>query len=89
MLRHAPDIEELLRRPSDHAIRSELRSHIRAALDRLSARDREVLVLPHLEQLSTSETVAVLGISEGSVKTCHLRSLERLRTLLESESEEE
>jgi RNA polymerase sigma-70 factor (ECF subfamily) len=75
--------------PSDRAIRSELRSRIRAALDRLGERDREVLVLRHLEQLSTRETAAVLGISEGSVKTRHLRALERLRLLLGSELEGE
>jgi RNA polymerase sigma-70 factor (ECF subfamily) len=75
--------------PSQRAIRSEMRTRIRAALDRLGERDREVLVLRHLEQLSTKETAAVLGISEGSVKTRHLRALERLRVLLESESEGE
>jgi len=75
--------------PSQRAIRSELRSRIRAALDRLGERDREVLVLRHLEQLSTRETAAVLGIREGAVKTRHLRALERLRVLLESASEGE
>ncbi len=73
--------------PSNYAIRSERRARVRAALDRLGERDREVLVLRHLEQLSTRETAAVLGIREGSVKTRHLRALERLRELLEPESE--
>jgi RNA polymerase sigma-70 factor (ECF subfamily) len=75
--------------PSDRAIRSELRGRIRSALDRLGERDREVLALRHLEQLSTRETAAVLGISEGAVKVRHLRALERLRELLTSEPEEE
>jgi RNA polymerase sigma-70 factor (ECF subfamily) len=75
--------------PSNHAIRSELRARIRTALDQLGERDREVLVLRHLEQLSTSETAAILGIREGAVKTRHLRALERLRQLLESESQGE
>lgn len=75
--------------PSQRAIHSELRSRIRAALDQLDERDREVLVLRHLEQLSTRETAAVLGISEGAVKTRHLRALERLRVLLESQSKGE
>ena len=64
-----------------------VRSRIRAALDRLSESDREVLVLRHLEQLSTRETAAVLGIREGTVKLRHLRALERLRELLGPESE--
>lgn len=75
--------------PSDRAIRSELRTRLRAALDQLSERDREVLVLRHLEHLSTRETAAVLGIREGTVKTRHLRALERLRALLGPEMEGE
>lgn len=72
--------------PSSRAIRSELRARLGTALDRLSERDREVLILRHLEQLSTRETAAVLGISEGAVKTRHLRALERLRQLLAGEA---
>jgi RNA polymerase sigma-70 factor (ECF subfamily) len=68
--------------PSDRAIRNEARARIRTALDQLGERDREVLVLRHLEQLSTRETAAVLGVSEGAVKTRHLRALEHLRELL-------
>src|SRR5579859_1656551 len=58
--------------PSDRAMRNELRARIRAALDHLGERDREVLVLRHLEHLSTREIAAVLGIREGAVKVRHL-----------------
>jgi RNA polymerase sigma-70 factor (ECF subfamily) len=75
--------------PSDRAIRRELRQRLRAALDQLAEADREVLVLRHLEQLSTRETAAVLGIREGAVKTRHLRALERLRALLIATSSED
>jgi RNA polymerase sigma-70 factor, ECF subfamily len=75
--------------PSDRAIRDELRGRVQDILSRLSVRDREVLVLRHLEQLSTRETAAVLGVGEGAVKTRHLRALERLRALLGAESGEE
>ena len=68
--------------PSAHLLRDELRRGVREALGRLAARDREVLELRHLEQLSTRDTAAVLGISEGAVKTRHLRALQRLRRLL-------
>jgi len=50
--------------PSRQVLREELRGRVRAALDRLAARDREVLVLRHLEQLSTTETAVVLGVTE-------------------------
>jgi RNA polymerase sigma-70 factor (ECF subfamily) len=68
--------------PSAHLLRDELRRRVREALGRLPARDREVLELRHLEQLSTRDTAAVLGISEGAVKTRHLRALQRLRRFL-------
>ena len=45
-----------------------------AALQKLSERDREVLELRHLEQLSVAETAAALGVSEAVVKTRHLRT---------------
>jgi RNA polymerase sigma-70 factor (ECF subfamily) len=75
--------------PSDRVVRSELRQRVRSALDQLGERDRAILVLRHLEQLSTKETAAVLGLREGAVKTRHLRALERLRALLETKSAEE
>ena len=75
--------------PSERAMRRELQQRLRAALDQLAEQDREVLVLRHLEQLSTRETAAVLGIREGAVKTRHLRALERLRALLSANSSED
>jgi RNA polymerase sigma-70 factor (ECF subfamily) len=68
--------------PMQRALRQEQRERVRQALGRLSERDREVLVLRNLEQLSVADTAEVLGISEGAVKVRHLRALERLRTLL-------
>ncbi len=68
--------------PSARLRREELRDRVRAALAQLPERDREVLVLRHLEQLSTPEIAAVMAITEGAVYTRHLRALERLRRLL-------
>ncbi|HEY1378383.1 MAG TPA: sigma-70 family RNA polymerase sigma factor [Gemmataceae bacterium] len=65
--------------------RAERRARVRAALDRLPDRDREVLVLRHLEQLSTREAAAVLGATEGAVKVRLLRALQRMRDLLDEE----
>jgi RNA polymerase sigma-70 factor (ECF subfamily) len=68
--------------PSAHLQREERRQRVRAALEALSERDREVLVLRHLEELPPAEIAAVLGLSEGAVYTRHLRALRRLRRLL-------
>jgi RNA polymerase sigma-70 factor (ECF subfamily) len=75
--------------PSARAQREERRARVRVALDRLPDRDREVLVLRHLEQLATSEIAAELGVTEATVHTRHLRALRRLRDLLGPEFEED
>jgi len=59
---------------------------VQAALARLSPRDREVLVLRHLEQMTTAEIAATLAISEAAVKKRHVRALERLRELWSTEN---
>jgi RNA polymerase sigma-70 factor (ECF subfamily) len=68
--------------PLEQVVREEMRRQVREALDRLAERDREVLVLRHLERLTTAEIAEVLGISEPAVHTRHLRALQRLGTLL-------
>jgi RNA polymerase sigma-70 factor (ECF subfamily) len=75
--------------PSARLLREELRVRVRAALDRLAAADREVLVLRYLEQLTVDEIAAVLGITEAAVKKRNVRALERLRGLLRPDLEEE
>jgi RNA polymerase sigma-70 factor (ECF subfamily) len=73
--------------PSQRALRKEERQSVREALEQLSERDREVLVLRNLEQLSVADTAEVLGMSVGAVKVRHLRALERLRALLDEETQ--
>jgi RNA polymerase sigma-70 factor (ECF subfamily) len=74
--------------PSRLLIRGEIRERVREALSRLDPRDREVLVLRYLEGLTTEEVAAVLGIRAGAVKMRHVRALERLRSLLETDLED-
>jgi RNA polymerase sigma-70 factor (ECF subfamily) len=68
--------------PSEHLLRAELRERVHAALTRLSAADREVLVLRHLEQLPVADVAGILGINVGAAKVRHLRALQRFRALL-------
>ncbi len=69
--------------PSGHLLRAELRERVQTALEDLEPRDREVLVLRYLEQLTSKEIAAVLGINEAAVKTRHRRALVRLRNRLD------
>jgi RNA polymerase sigma-70 factor (ECF subfamily) len=68
--------------PSARLHRDERRLRVRAALASLPERDREVLVLRHLEGLPAKEIAAVLGTTEGAIHTRHVRALHRLRQLL-------
>ena len=68
--------------PSAQAVRKELRSRVRAALNELGERNREVLLLRYLEQLSVAEIAAIVGSTPGAIRVRHLRALEQLRGLL-------
>jgi RNA polymerase sigma-70 factor (ECF subfamily) len=71
--------------PSKQLARKELQARVQAALGRLPDPDREVVILRYLEQLTTAEIAAVLGITESAAKSRHFRALERLRVLLGNE----
>jgi RNA polymerase sigma-70 factor (ECF subfamily) len=75
--------------PTAQFLRQELRHSVRDALARLSERDREVLVLRFLEELSPDEIAAIQGVSVGAVKVRQVRALKRLQSLLEGDSGED
>lgn len=75
--------------PDREMVRKELAERVRRALGRLGERDREILMLRHLEERSTKEIAAVLELSESAVKLRHFRAVRRIRELLEDSSESE
>lgn len=52
---------------------------VRRALDRLTARQRAVLVLRHFDDLTERETADILGVNVGTVKSTNATALARLR----------
>ena len=52
---------------------------VRRSLDRLTAKQRAVVVLRHFDDLSEHDTAAVLGVSVGTVKSQNAAALARLR----------
>lgn len=68
--------------PSVAAVRGEVTTRLKTALDEMSAIDREILALRHFEQLTSAETAHVLGIEERAAAKRYLRALERLRQIL-------
>lgn len=71
--------------PNNRAIRAELHARVIDAIAQLRPRDREVLVLRHLEQLAVPDVAEELGVSHTVVTSRHLRALQRLRQLLRSD----
>lgn len=65
--------------------RSELRAMVREKIDLLPPDYRSILLLRDIEELSTDETAAVLGITRGAVKTRLHRARMALRGLLDPE----
>ncbi|HEU5150794.1 MAG TPA: SigE family RNA polymerase sigma factor [Iamia sp.] len=61
------------------------RDRVLAALAGLPVRQRAVVVLRFLDDLSEADTAAALGISPGAVKTHAHRALTRLRTTLQED----
>jgi RNA polymerase sigma-70 factor (ECF subfamily) len=69
-------------RPSEAAIRAELKIRLQEALNSMEPLDREILALRHFEQLSLAETAQVLQLTESGACRRHMRALKRLRDLL-------
>jgi RNA polymerase sigma-70 factor (ECF subfamily) len=75
--------------PDHRLMAAELKSRVMSALARLPERDREILVLRYLEQLSNAEIAVVFNISDGAVRTRHTRALDRLTRVIERFDREE
>lgn len=65
--------------PSAAAVRQEQQVQLAAALERLPADYREVIVLRHLEDLSHEEVAKRMGRTPGAVRMLWLRALSALR----------
>ena len=65
------------------ADRADDRMDLLAALARLPARQRAVVVLRYWNDLTVAETAAALGITEGTVKSAASRGLTALRGVLQ------
>jgi RNA polymerase sigma-70 factor (ECF subfamily) len=69
-------------RPSEAAVRAELKLRLQEALNVMDPLDREALVLRHFEQLTTAEAARVLEISEAAAGKRYLRAVVRLKDIL-------
>ncbi|MBI4396035.1 MAG: RNA polymerase sigma factor [Elusimicrobia bacterium] len=66
----------------------DLKRRLEAAVDRLPAREREVFVLRHYQNLHLADVARTLNVAEGTVKAHLFHALSKLRKLLEREFHE-
>jgi RNA polymerase sigma-70 factor (ECF subfamily) len=72
----------------DQSMESDTRNHIERALHELPTLQRAVVILRHLNGLSTRQVSTILRISEGTVKTHLFRGLRNLKKRLQYLQEE-
>jgi len=63
-------------------LEGEIRSHIVTALEDLDKKEKEVITLYYLEELTMKEVGAVLGVGESRVSQIHSAAIIRLRARL-------
>jgi RNA polymerase sigma-70 factor (ECF subfamily) len=71
--------------PEASLLRSELKQRLMAALQTLPAKERAAVVLREIEGLPTAEVAAILGSTEGTVRSQISKAVLRLRALLTKE----
>lgn len=74
--------------PAESVVEFEEHGFIREALSRLSDRDRAILWLREVEQLSHEEISGRLGLATGAVRVAALRARRRLESAYEELTEE-
>jgi RNA polymerase sigma-70 factor, ECF subfamily len=79
------DVEDESDNPIVQLERSQTMGIIEKALEKLPARQREAFVLRYWEDMDVAETAAMMGCSQGSVKTHCSRAVHTLAALLEKQ----
>jgi RNA polymerase sigma-70 factor (ECF subfamily) len=69
---------------ADEVSRAQILQRIEAEVEQLPARQREAFLLRYWEELDVAETAAVMGCSEGSVKTHCSRAVHALAKSLKA-----
>ena len=73
---------DTMNRADDHTQREDLLRIVRAAMDQLPRRYREVLLLTFVSELPYNEVARVLHMTEGGVRILKMRALKKLEGLL-------
>jgi RNA polymerase sigma-70 factor (ECF subfamily) len=72
--------------PAAELLKKEFGERFQRALEQLDEREREIIVMRHVEQLSNSQVAELLGLTPPAAGMRYLRALRELRGLLGDES---
>lgn len=78
----AATMDDLLRQDDADTTWKQIVPQLDDALDRLSAKDREAILIRYFQGKSHRETAEALGVSEDAAKVRVSRAIEKLRTIL-------
>ncbi len=79
------DVEDETVNPMAQLEQSQTMKIIEKAIEKLPTRQREAFILRYWEDMDVAETAAVMGCSQGSVKTHCSRAVHTLAALLEKQ----
>jgi RNA polymerase sigma-70 factor (ECF subfamily) len=66
----------------DQAIGSQQQSHVLALMEKLPAKERQVLLLSAFDELSTTQIAQIVGTTESSIRSRLFRARKEMATLL-------
>ena len=73
--------------PAAAATQREIALKVEEAIERLGEQDREIILMRHYEHLSNQEIAEALGLNPPAASMRYLRSVRRLRELLEADDD--
>ena len=68
--------------PEDNISKQELSEKLKEALDKLTEKEKQVILLYYYEDMTLKEISAALEVSESRVSQLHTKALQKMRTTL-------
>ncbi|MFT5300300.1 MAG: RNA polymerase sigma-70 factor (ECF subfamily) [Mariniblastus sp.] len=73
--------------PAAAALQKEMARKVEASISKLDAKDCEIIVMRHYEQLTNQEIGQILELSEPAASMRYLRAIRRLKVVMQDESD--
>ena len=81
--REETDVVDLSPTPEERTLENERKEDVLRALNTLSDKHREIVVLRYMDGYSVNEIADILSLDEGTVKSRLFRAREKLKIILD------